>query len=401
MRKLAIAVACAAVSTTVFSAPRDFNPAISVILDGQYGLYDNNPEDYHLPGFQLGGESGLTEQGFKAGHSELVMDANIDDAYYGKFTLAFAQHEGEMETAVEEAYVETMTLPAGLSLRMGRFFSGVGYLNSKHRHSWDFADAPLVYRAMMGGQNFDDGGQARWLAPTDMFFQVSAEVMRGESFPAGGASDKGTGAKAVYMELGDDFGKSSSWQVGLNYWWAEVVGRTGAAGHAHGGGSAETPSYSGDSTMTAIDFVWKYSPNGNRKQGQLIFQAEYFMRDEEGAITMLDSAPLESSSYDGHQTGWYAQAAYRFLPRWRVGARYDSLHADNKGDDEEVLEEAGLLEHGHTHEPTRFSLMLDHDHSEFSRIRFQFNQDNSTEETDNQFMMQYTMSLGSHGAHSF
>ena len=39
-----------------------------------------------------------------------------------------------------------MTLPAGLTLRMGRHFANIGYLNEKHAHSWDFADQPLPYQ---------------------------------------------------------------------------------------------------------------------------------------------------------------------------------------------------------------------------------------------------------------
>jgi len=39
--------------------------------------------------------------------------------------------------------------------------------------------------------------------------------------------------------------------------------------------------------------------------------------------------------------------------------------------------------------------------SEFSRIRLQSNKDDSYEKSDNQVLLQYTMSLGSHGAHQF
>ena len=52
--------------------------------------------------------------------------------------------------------------------------------------------------------------------------------------------------------------------------------------------------------------------------------------------------------------------------------------------------------------PDRISLMLDYNPSEFSRIRLQLARDTSREEaTDNQFFIQYIMSLGSHGAHKF
>jgi outer membrane receptor protein involved in Fe transport len=126
---------------------------------------------------------------------------------------------------------------------------------------------------------------------------------------------------------------------------------------------------------------------------------EYFDRKEDGTITMLGSDPLETSNYDGHQKGWYAQAVYQFMPQWRIGLRYDRLESDNKGSDDEVLAEAGLDDEGIT--PQRYSVMFDWSYSEFSRIRLQYNRDESFGDPDDQILLQYVMSLGSHGAHQF
>ena len=40
------------------STANSFNPAISVILQGSLNSYSQNPDDYALPGFQLGGDIG-------------------------------------------------------------------------------------------------------------------------------------------------------------------------------------------------------------------------------------------------------------------------------------------------------------------------------------------------------
>ena len=82
-----------------------------------------------------------------------------------------------------------------------------------------------------------------------------------------------------------------------------------------------------------------------------------------------------------------------------MGLRYDQLDSNNTGSDVDVLGEAGLDNEGHT--PKRTSLALDWLPSEFSRVRLQFNKDDSYEKSDNQVFLQYTMSLGSHGAHQF
>ncbi len=224
--QLGTAVAAVCFAASVYAQPADnkMNPAISMVLQGQYADYKQDPESYELPGFMLGGEAGLAGAGFGLGHGELVMSSNIDDMYFGKLTLAIAEHEGATETELEEAYIETLGLGSGLTVKAGRFFSNVGYLNDQHAHAWDFIDAPLVYRGLFGNQLIDDGVQLRWLAPTDLFLQFGAEMGRGERFPAGGASDEGKGSQAFFVELGGDIGASQSWQLGVSHWSAEIAG---------------------------------------------------------------------------------------------------------------------------------------------------------------------------------
>ncbi len=394
----AVAAACFVSSVAAQPADNKMNPAISMVLQGQYADYKQDPEAYELPGFMLGGEAGLAEAGFGLGHGELVISSNIDDMYFGKLTLAIAEHEGTTETELEEAYIETLGLGFGLTVKAGRFFSNVGYLNGQHNHAWDFIDAPLVYRGLFGNQLIDDGIQVRWLAPTDLFLQLGAEMGRGERFPAGGASDEGKGSQAFFVELGGDIGASQSWQLGLSHWSAEIADRE-SGGHDHGGGAAEIPAYSGDSDVTGLDVVWKWAPDGNFADRNLKLQFEYFKREEDGEVELENSDPLETTTYQGEQTGWYAQAVYQFMPQWRVGVRYDQLEADNTGSDTDVLGEAGLDNEGH--DPERTSIMIDYAHSEFSLVRLQFNQDKSYENADDQIFLQYVMSLGAHGAHQF
>jgi hypothetical protein len=394
-----IALSLALLGGNVAQAASEFNPEISLILDGRYSHY-NNDSDYELPGFMLGGEAGRGEKGFSLGHNELVLSANIDDRYYGKMTTVLADHDGTTEVELEEAYIETLGLGGGATVKAGRFFSGIGYLNGQHPHSWDFADAPLIYRGLFGDALRDDGMQLSWVAPSSLYLKLGAELTRGAQFPAAGAANDGAGASAAFLKLGGDVGASHSWQIGLSHWQAEVVGRT-SGGHAHVDGDA-VPSYSGDSAISGIDAVWKWAPNGNAGVRNLKLQAEYFVHDEGGTVVIDDgddSTTPESSRYDGQQSGWYAQAIYQFMPRWRVGLRYDQLGSDNSGSDAVVLAEAGLDDEGQ--HPRRTTLMLDYAYSEYSRLRLQYAQDESYEDNDDILILQYTMSLGSHGAHQF
>ncbi len=396
VRLLTAALAFASAGQYAVAAQGEFNPDISLILDGRYGDYSND-SDYELPGFMLGGEASRGEKGFHLGHNELVMSANIDDLFFAKMTTAIAEHEGETEVELEEAFIESQGLGYGLTIRAGRFYSDIGYMNNQHGHAWDFMDAPLVYMGLFGNQLIDDGVQLSWVAPTDVYFRLGFEFTRGERFPAGGASNDGKGASTVFAKWGGDLGVSHAWQFGLSHWSADIDGRT-SAGHAHEA-ATEIPSFSGDSSVSAVDFIWKWAPQGNKHETNFKLQLEYFQRDDDGTIELLGSAPLETTSYQGEQTGWYLQGVYQFMPRWRVGYRYDRLNADNTGADAAVLEEAGLDDEGHT--PERSTLMIDYSRSEYSRIRFQFSQDDSYEDSDNSFFIQYIVTLGAHGAHQF
>ena len=386
-------------SRTASSGQYSFNPAISLILDGRLASFDNDPEDYKLPVFALGNEAGLGDKGLSVGHSELVMSANIDDKFFGKMTLAFAEHDGETETELEEAFIQTLGLGNGFTITAGRFLSGIGYLNQQHAHAWDFADAPLIYRGLFGDQLIDDGVQMTWLAPTDTFLQLGAELLSGSRYPAAGHTN-GVGAWTVFADIGGDIGIEHSWQLGLSHWQANNIEGRDSGGHQHGSGAAETPSFSGDSKINTINLVYKWAPNGNPKNRNFKFQFEYFDREENGEVLMLNSGPLvEMTSYDGHQQGAYAQVIYKFKPQWQTGFRYDWLDSNNRGSDADVLAEAGLA--NEDHKPKRYSATLEWLPSEFNRLRLQYNHDESYEETDHQFFLQYTMSLGSHAAHQF
>jgi hypothetical protein len=99
------------------------------------------------------------------------------------------------------------------------------------------------------------------------------------------------------------------------------------------------------------------------------------------------------------QDGWYSQLIWQFDQNWRTGVRYDVLASDNSGSDPDVLNEAGLLANGYR--PKRQSAMLEWIPSEFSRIRLQYNHDESWQQADSQWYLQYTFSLGAHGAHAY
>ena len=380
-----------------------FNPAISLVLQAGVANYSLDPEEYHMDGLPLGGEAGLQSEGLSMWETELTASANIDNLFYGQATIGLHSHDDELEVDLEEAFVDTLSLPAGLGIRGGRFFSDFGYLNAHHSHAWDFADAPLAYTAFLGGQYRDDGVRATWVAPTDdIFVEVGAEVMRGGAYPGGGQTGDLGAVQLGFVHIGGDVGDNNSWQLGVSHMEVDVASRT-AGGHAHDGEEGAT--FVGDSELTGIDLVWKTDLPGGKA---LILQGEYMTRDENGQVTVSETAGDAIFNYNGEQSGWYAQGIFQFDPQWRAGVRYDRVEADNvlamvsnaTGEsDADIFEESGF--ESSDHDPHRWTAMLDWTPSEFSRVRLQYAHDKSRTETDNQFMLQYIMTLGAHGAHQY
>jgi hypothetical protein len=371
-----------------------FNPKVSLILNSQYADYTSKaPAD--VGGVLLGEESGFAAEGFALGETEMVIESNIDDQWHGWATLAMA--EGVLE--VEEAYVNTLALPAGLGAKIGRFKSEIGYQNHIHAHAWEFVDAPIVYRTLLNTQLGDDGVQLRWVAPVDLLLEVGAEALRGDAFPAGGEDRSGFNSYTGFIHLGGDVGDGGSWRLGLSHLRADADRRpTGA--------EPDDALFAGTSRLSIADVVVKWAPDGNPAATNVVFNAEYFHRAEDGDLVFDPSGNgvgTTPSAYDGTQDGWYAQLIYQFMPRWRAGVRYDSLSADNTVATPAPGNASSDLLTDTSYDPRRSSAMVDFSNSEFSRIRVQYNRDESRPagEKDDQYFVQFIYSLGAHPAHQF
>lgn len=369
-------------------------PRISLILGGTYAEYRAG-EAAPVPGVLLGPETEPRAEGFSIGESELAIESNVDDQWHAWATVAFENEDGETVAAVEEAYINTLRLPAGLALKAGRFLSDIGYQNRIHAHAWAFADVPLVYRALLAGQVKDDGVQLRWVAPTDLFVELGVEALRGQAFPAGGEPRDGINSYAGFARLGGDVGASGSWRLGLSHLQADADGR--ATGEEDG---SETFTFTGDSAVSIVDLVYKWAQDGNPAKRNFVLNAEYFHRDEDGSVDFDDGvSPTVSSDYEGTQSGFYVQGIYQFIPRWRVGLRYDRLQADN----DLATPDPAFATLADDDPAQRASVMVDFSNSEFSRLRLQYNRDESgiDDASDDQWLLQYVVSIGSHPAHQF
>ena len=351
-----------------------FNPGIAAVLNGFYVAASHDPTAARIPGFALGDSAAGPERGFSLGESEINLTANIDPFLLGWLNLSLGN---DNSISVEEAYIQTTSLGDGITLRAGRMFSGIAYLNERHAHDWSFSDASLPYRAFLNSQYGDDGVQARWLAPTNIFLELGAEWFRGDSFPAGGGADHGMGTVTAFAHAGDDINDSSSWLAGLSYLHARSDQRDT-------GGDL----FSGSDDIGIATLVYKWAPGGNPIVQNLILSGEFFFGHENGTFN--------GTGVDYNHSGWYAQAVYQFMPRWSFGLRYAQLEAGRVG---AALMGSALDDLGRT--PRAESALLEFDTSEFGRLRLQYSHDDSDRRPLDEVLFQYTVIYGPHPAHRY
>lgn len=365
-----------------------FNPAISAILTGTYAHLSRDPARFALPGFAPGGDIGPGKRGFSLGESELVFSANVDPRFAGNLTLSVKPDD---TIGVEEAYGQWLTAPYGLNPKFGRFLSGVGYLNEQHAHAWDFVDAPLAYQALLGGPYAQDGVQVRWLAPIDSFLELGAELGSGAGFPGTSRATNGAGSSALFAHAGGDVGDSHSWRAGLSWLGTRAEDRPWDVATSAG---TLPLRFTGKSDVAIADLVWKYAPHGNSRESNAKVQGEYLWRRERGDLGMDRIFP--SNAYSSRQSGWYVQGVYQWQPEWRAGVRFDRLDPGKPG----FGALSPLLDA--SFRPRRASAMVDYNPSEFTRIRLQYARSETLAGMpDNEFFVQYILSIGAHGAHKY
>jgi len=389
------------------TAESALNPAVSLILNGIYGNLSQDPANFKINGFvPTGGDVAPPNRGLSLGESELAIAANVDHMFRGTGIFSISS---ENEIAVEEAYIQTLALSYGFTIKAGRFFSSAGYLNQIHAHAWDFTDVPLASKVFLGNQLSDDGIQLKWVAPTPFYFDLGAEAGRGRHFPGGpeGGRDKnGFGMGNFFTHLGGDLGTGIAWQTGLSYLTTSPQDRT--YDDVESTGTAVTNSFTGTTKLWVLDGILKWAPNFNPTEQYFKLQGEYFRRRENGDLTFdtiqATAGGTQAGSYASAQSGWYLQGVYQFVPMWRVGYRYDRVSA---GTTSLGSVDSGALTAADfpilaAYNPTRQTVMVDWSPSEFSRVRLQLAQDKArSDATDNQVFLQYIVSLGAHGAHKF
>ncbi len=135
-----------------------FNPDIGVIGDFQSSYISRGKKNFDMY---------LNE-------TEVSLQAVVDPYIRADFFLTFGRDPatGKYGAAVEEGYLTTLSLPAKLQLKVGKFREAVGRINPTHPHALPFIDLPNAYVNLFGEEGLNDEGVSlSWLLPTKSFYQ--------------------------------------------------------------------------------------------------------------------------------------------------------------------------------------------------------------------------------------
>ena len=313
---------------------RTFNPNLGIVLNSQWA--DREFEEM--------------ARGFSMGESEINMNANIDDKLFGNMTIGIWPDGAH----IEEAYVRSLGLPYGISVKAGRMMPIFGYLNEKHLHTDDFVRRPLALRQIFGreGRIITDGVETSMVFPTVLYSEIGGGAFGEKDFSA-------------YARIGG--GDAHAWRLGSSF----LRYRPGS-GHSHDDHDHDDEYDLPQENLVGIDFKYSYSPFGNNRETELSLYGEYIFRNGEADGAGLYAADDHAHDDDG---GFYAAAVLKWARYWRTGYMYSAA--------------------GHDYD--EHSVLLERMTSEFGRFRLQYTHG----AFENQVVFQWTAVLGPHVAHSF
>ena len=120
---------------------------------------------------------------------ELGLRSVVDPYARADLFIAFGP---DGTASMEEGYLTTLSLPAGLQVKAGRFFSPWGRINTQHPHTWDFVDGPLARERVLADEVLAGPGvELSWLAPLPWFAEL--HVAAQSTAPAEGDDKRLTG----------------------------------------------------------------------------------------------------------------------------------------------------------------------------------------------------------------
>lgn len=276
--------------------------------------------------------------------------------------------EGEEEAhgdegfGIEEGYVEWVSLPGGVGLKLGKFFQRLTTMNRWHAHALSFQSRSLPHLSFVGEESLaQSGASVTWLAPfgggAAGTYEATFEVTRSENEALFGESNRTSVLAHVnaFWQLGGsvDFELGGAW---LN-------------------GSYEDADAFFDRNLYSVEAALNWIPPERSRRAGLTLRGGYMI---------LDGLESEDPALAGTGTasGLWTMAQLRLSNNWLIGGRFDRVESPLEPDVTQWM----------------VSPTLTWWQSEWVRIRaeYDFLSEFETEPSTGMFVLQVTFGMGPH-----
>ncbi len=356
-------------TATTSTAPRSrgnaFNPEISA--NGLF-LFANSGE----------GNLATSTEPNGLGIQELELQFTADVDPYSRFVALLSLHpEIDVDAAgdrhihyvfePEEVYAESIAVPS-MTLKAGKFRASFGRHNLLHSHMFPFIDAPLYQSRLLGDEGLNDAGlSAAALVPVPWFFEITAQVLRGEAEGLDYFNSRSSNDSVALARVRNlfDLNESSTLEFGLS----------GATGDNRLEARTE---------LLGVDLTYKWRPVSGGRDTSVSFTTELIGR----TVNEQGGAKTEAN-------GLSTWAQYQFARRWWAQARVEWLRAEESG----AVAAPGALP-GHAN---RWSALLGFVPTEYSAFRIQYDNSKASgaTEAEHRVLAQLNFSIGAHPAHQY
>lgn len=292
--------------------------------------------------------------------AEFSFQAVVDPYIRADFFLSFGRdpETDKYGVNVEEGYLTTLSLPARLQLKAGKFKGAFGRVNTVHAHALPFVDMPNAYENLFGEGLSDEGVSLSWLLPNKKFYQeliVQATAGR-EGTPSFKKSETGRFLYLGHLKNFFTLSQNATLEAGIS----GITGPNDSARITNIGG---------------VDLTYKWKPLQMNTYRSLTWQSEFFYSH----ANYTDTTSVSS-------IGLYSFVTYQVSKRWFFTGRYDYAQ---KPFDKKIVEQA-------------YSLTAGWYATEFSKMEIEFKTtDDKIQSRYYQGWLRWIFVIGAHGAHQY
>ena len=230
---------------------------------------------------------------------------------------------GVATLGIEEAALQTTSLPWNLELKAGRFFGEFGRLAYIHDHELPFVNRPVALDQYIGGESRSDGLQVNWLVPVEHYISFTAGV--GDQFGADSPNPNNPGSFRSFdgfnfwSRLSTDFDLTPDWQTEMGIsglWNPHTVDRGGAIVQPDGSTFTER-----ERRLGGVDFALKYVPLRDNQFRSVTWGTEVLFSNNRYLENPVGGGPAFDRTVGA--LGLYSYLNWKFHRQWSAGFLFD------------------------------------------------------------------------------